>query len=479
MVRTPPEQTPDVDERTRRLVGAGFLAGAAVIVLGALAWFNQGDPLPPPAPATTTSTTSTAVSEPTRPGGPGEPEYGVPRRVEVSLLPPGETAIADLTLSTGSRFMFQLPATRARGLRITESEGPGAVASLEGPGFDAYLRFDFCTGEDAGRINASGSLVIGVDSEQVILCRPDQFLVMVFEMSDPFDVGETEMLHVIPIAYGSRYEESLASAGVEKTQCCFEQFGPLSTGAAIVVSNGHLDGQVMALNPETLVPIWSTNIGAASFLYGMTTPVSPEQVVLASAGTGQLVGLRAVDGGTAWTIDVGEASVTQMRALPRGEWLAALAYETEGDQRPPELLAIEPANGSVVWTGFGLPGTDWQYTSPVIVGDAVVMLDVPETAATASIHAFDLGTGERLWSAPLGSSSPVYTSAELIVADSERDLLFIMTIDGNLIRLDPTSGAELWRATVGYGAITGLAPEYITITRASREIDVDLESGDW
>lgn len=242
----------------------------------------------------------------------------------------------------------------------------------------------------------------------------------------------------------------------------------------MIVSNGTISGQIEALDPETLVPVWSNGIGEESFLYG-----AAENVVIASPGYGEIVGLDAGDGMRLWSVDLGETSVSRMRADGSGRWLATVNYGSEGDHRAPEMIAFDSLSGKVLWTTQAYAGTDWQPTPPSVIGEMVVALDVPTTAETASVHGFDLETGERLWSTPLASPLEVFPSTDMILTDSQRDLLLVMTTGGTLWRIDPADGSELWRTTTGVSEFIGLSPDTVTIRRANVEIEIDLETGMW
>ncbi len=467
---------PDPPSRRNRLAGFVSLVVAGGVLVTAALWFSGGETIPGPSTTSTVPrvTTTTTLVTTTLP-------IVLERESIVTTPTPDGYVIADIKLTDGSRFMLQLPASRGEGLTLARPAPSGVDALIEGRNVRGLLRFDHCPGE-AGHINPQASVVIDGDPNRVTLCRPDQFTQITLESDEPLTPGETDLLHIIPVAYGSKFLESLIGAELLVEQCCFDEFGPVHVDGAILVSSGYQGGQVMALDPDTLVPLWTTSIGDASLLHGLTGSTgfnASNGVLIVSPQRGSVLGIDSSDGHHLWTIELGDGFVINVSAVSDELWLVAVSYETAGDLRAPELIAFDPNDGEVTWSARGFAGTGWQHTPLVISTRTVIALDVAETAPASSVHAFDLATGQRRWVARVGGAGNRFPPSDLMVADSDRDLLLVMTIDGDVVRLDPNDGNELWRTTTGFGTFTALSPASVTVMRANDEIDIDLESGDW
>ncbi len=471
-----------VEDRTRpppqrRTAGILSLAAAGVVLVGAAYWFNNNGSIVAPVTTTTTpqaATTSTTFPTTTLP--PDQVRSHIPRTVT------NDTVIAALTLSDGTRFMLQLPASRGDDLYLVEPGLSGGPGLIEGRDFGANFIYDYCGGQDAGHINPSGSVIIDRDPHEVTLCRPDQFTMLTFRSDLAFTPEETDQFHLIPVAYGTRFAEALIGEEAVVSQCCFEQFGPNEVSGAILVSNGYQDGRVVALDPQTLVPIWSQDIGDESLLHGVAGAGLEDNVLIVSPDYGKILGLNPTDGAIVWEINFeidfdDDLFVNRLQAAPNGVWVAALDYRSEGDSRAPELIAFNPDDGEISWSAAGLDGTNWQGTPMIISESAVVIMDVPETAASASLLAFELATGDRLWATSLMSANAWYPPNELMLADHGRDLLLTLTVEGDLLRIDPGTGAVIWRSTTGLGRFVGLGPDVVTLRRGNGEINVNVSDG--
>ncbi|MBT8251078.1 MAG: PQQ-like beta-propeller repeat protein, partial [Acidimicrobiia bacterium] len=447
------DDPPDPPSQRNRFAGFVSLLVAGGVLVAAALWFSGGETILAPSTTSTLSraTTTTTLVTTTMPA--------VLEREKVLTTPTADGfVIADLTLTDGSRFMLQLPDSRGDGLTLAQPVPPGVDALVEGLNVRGLLRFDFCPGE-AGYINPQGSVVIDRDPNRVTLCRPDQFTQITLESDQPFTRDETDLLHIIPVAYGSKFTESLIGAELLVEQCCFDEFGPIDVEGAILVSNGYQGGQVMALDRDTLVPLWTTKIGDASLLHGLTGFDVSDSVLIVSPQRGRVLGIDSSDGQHLWTIDLGDGFVVNVSSASDDLWLVAVSYDETRDQRAPELVAFNPNDGEVKWSARGFEGTGWQHTPTVITPETAILLDVAETAPASSVHAFDLITGQRRWVTRVGDRGIRFPPSDLMVADIGRDLLLVMTVDGDVVRLDPNNGAELWRTTTGFGTFTGLSPD--------------------
>lgn len=176
---------------------------------------------------------------------------------------------------------------------------------------------------------------------------------------------------------------------------------------------------------------WSVNFGQA-----ISYPVIAEGKVFVtvrnpSAYGTQLHALDAATGQPAWG------------PIPLGGtyYWSALCYEDgrlfaiNGDGL---LRAFHAASGDLVWSRQ-LPG-QWSFTSPPTVRNGVVY--TAGSGSGGTVYAVSATTGTVLWTAPVangGNSSPAVTD----------DALYVSYSCPNVYKLNPVSGALIWRYSTG------------------------------
>lgn len=228
--------------------------------------------------------------------------------------------------------------------------------------------------------------------------------------------------------------------------------------------------------------LWSADLarptdpGGAS---GAGLAVGGERLFV-STGFGDLVALDARTGRRLWTQELGAAAAGSPTVV--GELVYVVA-------RDATAWAINAANGRVEWTALGTPSTSGVIggTAPAVSGDMVVLpfasrelagvlrqggtrLWTSTVAGTrlgqvyasfgdisgdpviqngvvyagspsGRINAFELSSGEELWSATEGAMSPV-----LVAGGS----VFAVTDQAELVRLDAETGARIWGTELPY-----------------------------
>lgn len=401
------------------------------------------------------------------------------------------TSVTRVTAPDGSVFAVRLPETFGSDFKVANEHAPGDLAVLRGDGFSAQIQVRHCTSERMSQ-NSFGLLAVplpDVPPGSLEFCRPDEFVRLRIEPVP--DVNFTiDQFHLTPLVVGDSYSGWMAEQGLIHGQCCFEDRGPSWYDETMVVSNGNLDGQITAMEVDSLRPIWTTDlvaeiqseqdwVGDGSFVLAVTD----DGVVIATTGYGFLVGLSAETGSIQWQSDLdGESSILIARTADK-RLLVASDVTTEGDQSAPSLRQIDEMTGEIMWVSKREPSTDLQWTRPVVMNDLVFVVDVPSYQpepgehATAHLLAFGVATGERRWTSSLDTSTEAFSTAESIVTDADTGLLLTMSVDGVVFRFDPMTGDELWRTSLGFGEIVGLAPETVTVLVRGNEIELDLESG--
>jgi len=113
------------------------------------------------------------------------------------------------------------------------------------------------------------------------------------------------------------------------------------------------------------------------------------------------------------------------------------------------MNALDAANGAVVWSRNAASGTDtkvpiWGFSSsPLVVDDVVIV------AASGTLAAYDLATGNPRWVGPARGGS--YSSPHLVTIDGVAQILLLSGLGA--ISVAPADGALLWEHSWEGGAI--------------------------
>lgn len=205
-------------------------------------------------------------------------------------------------------------------------------------------------------------------------------------------------------------------------------------GDRLFVSTGF--GDLVALDARTGQRLWTQELGAAA----------------AGAPTvaGDLVHVVARDA-TAWAVNAGNGRVewtAQGTPSPSGV-VGGAAPAVSGDMvvlpfASRELAGVMRQGGTQLWTAT-VAGTrlGQVYASfGDISGDPVIRGGVVYAGSPSGrINAFDLASGEELWSATEGAMSPV-----LVIGGS----VFSVTDQAELVRLDAATGERIWGTVLPY-----------------------------
>lgn len=216
---------------------------------------------------------------------------------------------------------------------------------------------------------------------------------------------------------------------------------PRSSGGALAYGEGRLYvttayGRLTALDPATGNEIWTQQFDA---------PVTAAPTI--SNGTVYVI---AADN-TAWAIDAANGRERwQLSGTPTASAFvggpapavsgrtAVLPYSSG------ELVAVFRDSGTRLWSttvAGSRPGRAWAGITditgdPVIEGDTVYVGN-----ASGRVMAVSLSTGDTLWTAREGAYGPVWP-----VGGS----LFLVSDEGQLVRLDAANGARVWAADLPY-----------------------------
>ena len=419
-------------------------------------------------PASTTTTTrvqpksssTTAPAEPT-----------TTTTVKVTPLG-GGASVVDLTMADGTRFAVLFPTGMVPPtLAVVAGE---ATARLVGGVIEATLSYEFCAIGDPQILNSRGAVVAATDNG-VVICRPDQYLVLRVLGTPSLPDDATDAFDIVPIKIGARY--AAETIDLLDGICC-DDFGPIHTADLVITANRFTSGTITGWEEATLVPRWSATIGESSLLLGSTG-----KLILATPGSGRVVALDAATGITEWQTPLPDrfATVGAAPDLRRSVWYVTADEEQFDTPQAPQILAIDMTDGSILWTAVGEPVTHLQLVDPAVFHDVVVVMDAPSFStdgsppATVHLIGFDLDTGDRQWITSLDSPTEGF-SARLLVSDSERGLLIAATPDGVVFSVDPNSGVVRWRTQLGFARIVGIDADAVILEQVE-QIRLDLQTG--
>jgi outer membrane protein assembly factor BamB len=166
--------------------------------------------------------------------------------------------------------------------------------------------------------------------------------------------------------------------------------------------------------------VWSQECYEKTLLQGAVVPAG-EYVACLSAD-GAVRAFSAKDGARLWLSEVaGEITASGVLAAER------LVVPTSKG-----LVALDAKDGSVAWKFTAPYGSN---AAPAIVGRRVYA-----AFRNFGVKAFDLVTGEEVFTRPLAPAGALLADADLVVCGTE---------DGALVRIDPSTGKEKWRKELG------------------------------
>lgn len=403
----------------------------------------------------------------------------------------GMTTVSRVVLVDGSEFLLRLPASEGTRFTLTQAINGDELAQLSSKNLTARINLGFCT--EVNEQNVHGTLSSVVRDGLAIdltLCRPDEFVRLEVDRTTDTSLDPNDF-DLVPLVGGDSYQAWMSAQGFGRDECCFDRRF-VNFDEILVLSNGQLNSVVRAHDRDTLTTLWSVDLrelidsesdwlGDAGFLWGQTQG----GLTLATTGHGYLLALDPTTGAKAWQLDLDGRSPSDWSDTQDGDLIITSEVQSEGDQTAPVVQRIDSRTGEVVWTAAGRERTDLQWNPPAILGDLVLVVDVssfpaePADKIPSAISAYDLSTGELRWVTTLDDTTEAFTEGTIII-DSTRtpQLLLVRTVGGILFRLNPDSGAELWRTTIPAHAVVGLAPDAVTVEdRAGDQFDFSLDDG--
>lgn len=164
-------------------------------------------------------------------------------------------------------------------------------------------------------------------------------------------------------------------------------------------------GNLLAIDPTDGAERWRVTFGAGID----ATPAILDGVITIGTYDGTFAAINAADGVELWRTALGNTVYTSAAVTPEAIYVNTLGGAA---------FALDPATGATLWTiEIGSPA----YASPVVAGSVVYFV----TERDAALIAVDRATGETLWEIDTGyegdwrASSPVIVGDRLIIGSNE------------------------------------------------------------
>ncbi len=320
-------------------------------------------------------------------------------------------------------------------------------------------------------VTSVGNLVSFAESSGMTsICFPDSSLYL---WVSRLDLTEAE-LEAIDLTYeaGQPDEESSTttstttvpptlseSAGISATEAwTVSEVGIIGTnigdrpwvlrgaGDLIYVAGGNRE-TVTALNVQTGEQAWQRSIGVV--VVGL---MYADDDIVVARGYGLVHAFDPISGETLWSLDL-DRQLWPIGAFRSEHGLHVLLDRpTAGDVAPPQVLTVDPEDGSEVWStelgGVDHPDLDLQPRGSVLVGNQLLV------KTTGALHSLEIGDGTVNWMTEFGKVAKSYWPAPPLVADGA---VFVADPDGELAYLQLDSGEELWRRPIAEGRVSVVA----------------------
>jgi outer membrane protein assembly factor BamB len=175
-----------------------------------------------------------------------------------------------------------------------------------------------------------------------------------------------------------------------------------------------------------------------------------DDLVLAR-GYGLVQALHPLTGESLWRLELGgEYWPIEAFRSSAGVHLL-LDRPTDGDVEPPEVLTVDPMDGSELWTtvldGVDHPDLDLQPEGSALYDDQLLV------KSTGALHALDADSGEVNWHLRFGAIPESYGRAPLLIADN---LVVVPDPNGELAVVDLADGQDVWRRSVAEGKVAAV-----------------------
>lgn len=369
----------------------------------------------------------------------------------------GDADVFDLTLVDGARFRLSLPAGIGSDLVVVQTANSNGLV-LESTRLRLDIAYEFCPEPDRLVINPLGMEVPIESSDLLWVCRSDELLSMSIEHSPPLTRDELTLVDLRPILPAGEYGAALGEFWPELRDCSnCSPWGPMIFPEHNVVVNRTGQTSFTGVELDTLAKVWSVDTGG----FGSQMHAGVDSIFL-SDPAGSFLKISADSGQQLWSIDITEEHAATLSSHAPDRLLLNTSFSSEGDSRPPVLRSIDDQTGDIAWSANGRQSAEWQFTRPVVFDGLAILMDVydnpaiPDSEPGGMLHAFDIETGETIWTTDLESSPALFSHRLVFVADFETGpALIARTVDGDVLRVDPANGTISWRAQISAFDIDG------------------------
>jgi outer membrane protein assembly factor BamB len=197
---------------------------------------------------------------------------------------------------------------------------------------------------------------------------------------------------------------------------------------------------VTALDRVTGETRWTINRSGPPFLQGVAG-----DVLLVNEQYDVVAGIDTSTGMERWSLDLSGRGLggygASVSVVSDGAAVMGLSAQSEGDVRPPVIVAIDPTSGQLRWRSTLTSGTDLNFGAPAVVDGSVVFLSTPSHPGSppGMAHAVNLSDGAVRWAVELGGQG-----FHAIGAVASRGGVHIPG-PGVVYTVDRVSGALRWR----------------------------------
>jgi outer membrane protein assembly factor BamB len=208
---------------------------------------------------------------------------------------------------------------------------------------------------------------------------------------------------------------------------------PTPSGAGSTAPASPVDSHVAAFDLATQKPLWPAIQLAQVSRTGVTVSGTTAYV---GDIAGNVYAIDLTKGTILWKVDVGGTLVTSVATS--GDRVIVCSQGSRTGRSA--VLGLDVSDGSSVWRNDA-PSLGLIMSSPSIGGGATYV-----GYSDATLHAFDLESGEERWSARLSAPLTVTTGPAVT-----EDAVYAVDLYGELYRFDPASGARAWEFALNEG----------------------------
>jgi outer membrane protein assembly factor BamB len=223
---------------------------------------------------------------------------------------------------------------------------------------------------------------------------------------------------------------------------------PVTDGELVVVWHGSAGLHAYDVSGESR---WSVDLGRFDHMWGnASSPILYEDLVILNVGPGLRAFVIALDkqsGQERWRREIPEM-VSQASDDLRGSWSTPIIARAAGRDQvvislPTRLVALDPLNGSDIWSSEGLG--ELIYSSPLSSERAVVAMSGHHgpTLAVRPVGRDDVTESHRLW---IHDERPPQRVGTGMIVDQ---YLFVVNEPGIAWCLELLTGEILWKQRLG------------------------------